>query len=250
MRRASFHRFSVKDRGRIRGFDSTADMNDADITGVDTASDPYFANVVALLHMNGANKSSTYTDVTGKTWTRTGSIEITNAAKKFGTGSSYHDGTGLISTPNHADFNFGTGDFTVEAWAWFTSFATARCIVGNYQGTTAGWTLQVNSSGKLGFNCTGDGFDVTSASTLVANRWYHLAAARAGTSLKLFLDGVQEASATDSQNITSTAVCAIGRIATVATAFHGGFIDEVRITKGVARYTGTFSPPLAAFPDN
>ena len=81
-------------------------------------NDPYWANVVLLLHMDGTDGSTTFTDSSSyaRAMTAAGNAQIDTAEFKFGTASGLFDGTGdSVQTPNGADFQF-LGDFTVEAW--------------------------------------------------------------------------------------------------------------------------------------
>lgn len=215
--------------------------------------DPYFANVVALLHGNGADTSTTIIDdsASGKTYTANGNAQIDTAQSKFGGASMLFDGTGdYISTPHHADHEFGTGDFTVECWVRFNSLAGGPCMISNYQSAADGWSLFTDGSAKLVFNCTGDGVDAQGVTTLTTGVWYHVAASRTGSTLKLFLDGVEEDSVTNSALITCTVPMTIGRLGSFAGLYLNGWIDDVRITKGVGRYTAGFTPPAVEFPDS
>lgn len=86
--------------------------------------DPYWANVVSLLHMDGANGSTTFTDQKGKTWTPNGNVQISTAQSVFGGSSAAFDGVNdSLSIASHADFGFGTGDWTVECFVRQTTTA-------------------------------------------------------------------------------------------------------------------------------
>jgi hypothetical protein len=220
-------------------------------TAVMAAVDANFASVVLLLHGDGADGSTTATNSasTGHVMSANGNAQIDTAQFKFGGASMLFDGTGdFWAMANHADMNF-PGDFTIEAWIRFASVAADAVICGNYQNSTNGWTLQLYL-GKLCFFATGDGVDSQGTTTVSANTWYHVAVSRTGSTLKLFLDGVQEDSDTNSASLTSTANFCVGRTGSVAGAYMNGWIDDLRITKGVGRYTGTFSVPAAAFPNS
>ena len=216
------------------------------------ALDVHLANVVALLHMNGSNGSTTCTDSanTPKTYTAVASAQISTAQSKFGGASALFDGNAdSFTTPNSADFNFGTGDFTVEGWLRPASTGTQRAVIGTYQDASNGWLIQVLTD-KLVCNLSGDGADLTGTTSLAANTWYHFAVSRSGTDARLFINGTIEASATDSTNITSTATLNVaGFPGFAANCFHG-YLDDIRITKGVARYTANFTAPTSAYPDS
>lgn len=218
--------------------------------------DPYWANVAALLHFDGADASTTFTDQTGKTWTASGNAQLDTAQSKFGGASLLLDGSGdYASTPNGTAFQMGSGDFTVEAWVRRNGVGV---IMGNWRGSIpemCGWLLNVDASGKLNLS-TGVGTSNvahTSATTVPSGVFSHVAAVRSGTSIFLFIDGVKDANTytrTGALNHEPSEPVSIGavQISTSPAAFFTGHIDEVRITKGVARYTADFTPPTAAFP--
>ena len=152
-----------------------------------------------------------------------------------------------LSTPVNTGFDFGTGDFTIETWVNFTSLPSVQAIVTNYLNSTTGWTLEALSTGWIFYN--GDIAQIQYVSTPVINTWYHIAVARSGTSLKMFLNGAQVASATNSTNITgSTNGVAIGALlGTLYGVF--GYVSNLRVVKGTAVYTANFTPsttPLTA----
>lgn len=214
-------------------------------------TDPSFASVVLLLHGNGADQSTTFTDSSAgaRTISQFGNSELDTAEYKYGAASIKFDGAGdYISAPSSTDWDFGTGDFTVEFWIRWNAFpAQSGTIIGNYPGT---WALQYrpDTSNKIIWY---NGSSLFSASlTLSTGTWYHFAICRSGTSLRIFVDGVQSGStATDSTNYNSTNSLTIGELRSFGQNING-WLDDIRITKGVARYTSTFTPPTAAFPDS
>lgn len=221
-------------------------------TGTLAAVDAHYASVVLLLHGEGADGSTTATNnaSNGLTLGANGNAQVDTAQFKYGSASLLYDGNGDFWTiGNHADFNFGTGDFTIECFVRFNGVGTAQALASTYQNSTNGWSLEL-SSAKMIFNATGDGVDLQGTSTLTTNTWYHVAVSRTGTTLKLFVDGTEEHSVTNSANITSTAVFATGRLGGLGADYMDGWIDEMRITKGVGRYTANFTVPAAAFPDS
>jgi hypothetical protein len=213
-------------------------------------SDPYFSSVVSLLHLDGANGATTFTDVKGKTWLTYGDAKLSTTDPKFGSAALLLDGTGdYAESQTSADWQFGTGDFTVEFWVRFGSTAATTSLLSNYTDSSGGFTVQYRNTGVLRVGW-GDPalLDVSwSPSTGV---WYHVAVARVGSTIRTFVDGALLGSATNSTNInTNTAFC-LGRLGTFALQHLNGRIDEVRITNGVGRYTAAFTPPSAPFPDS
>lgn len=175
---------------------------------------------------------------------------------KFGGGCLYLDGASYAECPASADWNFGTGDFTVEAWVKRSAGGVWQAIVGQWNNTTdKSWSMYVGPSNDLAFftkDATFDHYTGTGGSAqLPAGEWVHCAASRQGDTLRLFLNGELKATNTSFAGYAvgvSGTVLRIGRAVAVTDPFTG-YIDDVRITKGVARYTENFTPPAQAFPD-
>lgn len=219
--------------------------------------DPDFASVGLLLHMDGSNGSTTFTDNSSNNLTVSvfGNAQVSTSNPKFGSGSLLLDGTGdYLEVPDDPDWDFGTGNYTVEAWIYLSSTAVfAAPIVG--RGTTSAlrsWGVRFlgSASGSTRLSW----YRPTQTAVFVnwspsVNTWYHVAACRSGTSLRFFVDGSQVGStATDNQDYDARAYAV--RVGYDGTNFFPGQIDEVRVTKGVARYTANFTPPTAPFPDS
>lgn len=225
---------------------------------IGAVADPYLTSVTALLHFDGTNGATTFTDLKGSTWTRTngasGAATISTAQNKFG-GSSLSVGNngsydGIV-TNNSDYFKFGSGDFTVEAWVYPTSFSQVGVIFAASATTgDLGFIFEVDTSGHI-IVTSSTTTHATSSTTLSLNTWSHVAASRTGTTLTLWINGVQGASVTNSKNFSEQGPVSIGVIQSGSlggSAFQG-YIDELRVTKGVGRYTGAFSVPYAAFQD-
>lgn len=167
------------------------------------------------------------------------------------------DGTGdYLSIPDSADWDFGTGDFTIEFWARPVSLPVNDGIIGAAIGIASqtGWVLQGSGDGQkvqLTSNASGSWqLDVKMTNSLTLAVWQHVALARNGNTMKWFVDGVENGSA-DVTGYTyndASAGSTIGRAFTdIDNYYFDGHIDEVRISKGVARYTANFTPPTAPF---
>lgn len=225
---------------------------------VGTPGDPNFATVVSLLHLNGANTSTTITDTasTPLTWAVVGNAQISTTQSRFGGASLLLDGTGdWIETSNVAGFQWGTGDFTAECWVRTTD--NNFCLFDAYQTTLANcWQLFVNSSGYLlwySSNGTSAQLVLTGGTTAVNDgSWHHVAASRASGTLRLFVDGALVGSAADTRNYTAPSKVAVGAQVTTRNATYdlAGHVDEARWDKGFARYTSAFTAPAAAFYDS
>lgn len=218
-------------------------------------TDTHFSSVKSLLHFNGTDASTTFTDQTGKIWTAVGNAQIDTAQSKFGGASGLFDGAGdSINTPSHTDHDFGSGDFTVEFFLRRNT-ATLGHIVGKWATTNRGWVVYSKANGNIQFSysTTGSNFiDPIDSGGLALNTWYHIAVVRSGSTLTLYINGVQR----ESSNIgaasffASTRILEVGHQNSINYAPLDGWIDELRITKGVARYVTDFTPPTAAFPES
>lgn len=174
-----------------------------------------------------------------------GNAQISTSVKKYGTGSLYFDGTGdNLNTRASPNLAFGTGDFTIECWVYANDVTS---LAGIYDGRGPGETPTiVIQSGTFKYFTNG-GFQITSSS-ISTSTWYHLAVSRSGTSTKLFVNGVQGGSTyTDSTNYVSTTPSFVGSLYDGSSL--NGYIDDLRITKGYARYTANFTAPTSALSD-
>ena len=157
----------------------------------------------------------------------------------------YFDGTGdYLSIASNSNFGFGTGNFTVECWIYPTSVAAAYIFDNRAAGAVQSVLLQFSSSGILNFS----GGILTAgifATVITANAWYHVACVRSGSTAYLFVNGASAGTDTISGSANLTNPLTIG-VKYDATLPFTGYIDDLRITKGVARYTSTFTPPTAA----
>jgi hypothetical protein len=167
-------------------------------------------------------------------------------------GSGYFDGSGdRLQIANTTEFDFGTGDFTVECWMHSAVEPTAYSIeyahlFGKGNGVFAGtWTLGYYQS-KIAISIPGN---LTQGSTIVpANTWNHFAVTRSSGTVRLFVNGVQDGSATITTDLTSTNTLNIGdRQASDGSGNYpfNGYISNVRVIKGTALYTSNFTPPTA-----
>jgi hypothetical protein len=189
-----------------------------------------------------------------------GNAQISTAQSKFGGGSMLFDGNGDgLFVPPSQNPNFGSGNFTIELWIYYNSLTGAQTIISNGYTTpvTNGWLVQTGTGdGKFNF------YKQTSPTTVVlvvadggsamsAGVWYHMAIVRNGTTTTIYRNGTSVGSATDTTTYTATAANFYVGGGT-STGFNGGFfngyIDDLRITRGVARYTANFTPPITPFP--
>lgn len=225
-------------------------------------SDPFFDDVVSLLHMDGPDASTTFTDEKGVVWTANGNAQIDTAQSKFGGASGLFDGTGdYITTPDSADFTFGTSDFTIEYWVRMNAAAGASGVYVFGQMSTSFaiangsvlMTFGASSTAPAILMASGSSFvvNISSSESLTLGVWYHVAATRSGNTFRLFVNGVQRATTTNASSANnSTHPISIGRPGAFNGAYFNGWLDDFRLTIGTARYTAGFTPPARAFPDN
>jgi hypothetical protein len=179
-----------------------------------------------------------------------GNAQISTSVVKFGTGSISLDGTGdyLDSGGSTVNFVFGTGDFTIEFWMYLNSTTQGHPIDFRPSSVNGAYpTLYITSNTLIYFV---DSSNRITSSSLSTSTWYHVAISRSGTSTKMFINGTQNGSTyTDSTNYLCKANGPRIGANDGGTGGVNGYIDDLRITKGVARYTTTFTPPTQAFPN-
>jgi hypothetical protein len=222
-------------------------------------TDPYFSSVKLLCHFDGSNGQTTTVDSSSnaRALTAVGAIALSTAQSKFGGSSSVSASSGsdkLWYAVDSADWHFSSGQFTVEAWVYFSSSPSSVQGVVSQWGSAGnlGWFFG-HVSGALAFYYSTTGSDnpnVGASWTPTLNTWYHIAADRdASNVLRVYLDGAVHASSTVSATFfNSTSQLEVS--GSIAWAGIEGFVDEIRVTKGVARYVGAFTPPTAAFPNS
>lgn len=226
-----------------------------------SSNDSYFSSVSLLLNMNGSNNSTTITDSSSSpiTVTAVGDAKISNTQSKFGGTSLALDGTGdygLINT-SMTSFEF-SGDFTIEGWWWFNvNNVGYQGLLGSSTGpdtTPTGFLLACETNNVLvfyGSSTTSWNTVVVSSQVPTINTWHHIAVSRIGNNVGLFYDGILIGTTTSSNFIRSGSALRVGGYQSFpggARSFNG-YIDDLRITKGVGRYACSFTPPSAPFPD-
>jgi hypothetical protein len=226
-----------------------------------------------LLLGNGTNGSTTITDSSPNafTITRNGDTNISTAQYPVGmTSSIYFDGTGdYLTVANNAVFDFGTGDFTIECWFYIAGNSATNndglrtaILLGTFpaSGTITGYALAIvgdatTTGTGLRFSnyVSSTGYDINYTATISQNTWHHFAAVRSGTTTTIYLNGASVASGTlGNQNVNAGSnALSIGRLGyTGYIQEFNGYISNVRITKGVARYTQKFNVPLPPLPSS
>lgn len=221
-------------------------------------SDPYFNQVSLLLHFDGAFSDSGPNKFTG---TASGNAGLSSNSY-FGSGGAVFDGNGdWITYPYDSALVMGVLDFTVEL------FVKLNFIPQNIYGDDASRLIgsSIGTFGNVGGDAMGLGIGTTSfylragygsynsaPLSWQTNRWYHLAATKSGRTIRLFLDGVVSNTYTNvdtnSTGCSNRIGCHTDGSGQTQRCFNG-WLDEVRITKGLARYTANFTVPTGPYPD-
>lgn len=215
------------------------------------------ANTVFLLHSDTTNGSTIFVDSSsagnggsGNNISISGNVIHSTAASKFGSSSIYFDQSSYLQITDSDDFSFGTGDFTIDFWV--------NCAVVN------DWTMMffmdqietiqmMYSTGNYGF-CfqTGEANDGYNASKVVpvAGEWNHLALVRNGATVTSYINGtVGKVKTVNAVSMNDPTVITIGLGGSGWNTKLNGYIDEFRISKGIARWTEDFTPPTAPYGD-
>jgi hypothetical protein len=179
-----------------------------------------------------------------------GNAQISTSVSKFGGGSMAFDGTGdYLVEPTNVNFGYGTGDFTIELWLYLNNTTADMNIFSNLSsgGGTNPHIYFDNSSDRIYYYTTGA--NRITSSVVVANTWYHVAVSRASGSTRMFINGTQVGSTyTDTNDYGASAPLWLGTSFNISSTLNG-YIDDLRITKGVARYTANFTPPTSQLQD-
>ena len=188
-----------------------------------------------------------------------GNAQISTSVKKFGTGSMAFDGSGdYLLMPLNTQLQLGSGNFTIEFWLNLVSRDTSgACIFANYNSFTTGALSffaghATSSSTKYQIACNGTFPAIQSSANVAYNQWDHFAIVRNGNTLTLYINGTADGTF----SMTGISVDGVGSNWIVGAALDAltnyelnGYLDEFRITKGVARYTANFTAPTAPFPN-
>jgi len=226
--------------------------------------DPYFNNVSLLLHFDGASGSTDFVDNSSKLQVVNyeGSTSLNNTNYKFGSASAYFNSLGSkVYVANSPDFVFGSADFTIECWVYIvTGQAYARIIHFGpfWQSNNAFNLLAIDADypNKITFARYKLGVSRLCVSTLDIKRdtWYNVAVTRKDGIFRLFINGILESTNSNYVGITieentTTTVTVGSAITTSGGEDLIGYVDELRITKGIARYVSNFTVQTESFPN-
>lgn len=229
-------------------------------SGLTVPTDPYWANVVLLYQMSGANGSTTFTDssTAGTNGTSVNGAALTTANFQFAP-SSFRSNVGPSApyiTFSNTNLSFGTSPVTVDCWLYYSSSEATdfgpildnggQGIYLSYGNVNTNLLFFSANSGGLGSN-------VGVAHGMTNNTWNFISFVRNGSTCYIFVNGTIIQTIT---GVTATLSPASGSLAYIntysgtlgSTYWLGGNLQELRITKGIARYTSNFTPPTGPFP--
>lgn len=213
-----------------------------------------------LIHGNGSDGATTFRDASSghKSISVVGSAQVDTAQSVFGGASIYLPTNSCLTLADSADWYFGTGDFTIDCWVRYAGLpgdSVGAGYVGQIVSDSNYWFFgtwkDAGSTHKLRFAQFENGsltlFRQYSWATIATNTWYHVAVVRTGNTFIIFLNGVNVSQGDDTDDVANFAAgLYIGRM-TLSGHYLNGWLDEVRVSKGIARWTTDFTPPTDAY---
>ena len=166
--------------------------------------------------------------------------------------SCQFSGSNYLSAAANAAFAFGTGDFTVEAWVQRTGGSGYQPVcqsdaIGS--STNDKWFFAVTNTGLVFSTHSSGGFSVTTTTTFTTGQWYHVAVTRSSGTMYMFINGVSTAFTTSGTpsgySLSQNGVVVGGMSNSPSPTYFTGYISDLRLIKGAAQYTATFTPPAA-----
>ncbi len=208
-----------------------------------------FDDVVLLARFDGPDGATTTVDDSNSNHalTMNGSAQIDTAESRFGSGSALFDDldASVLTAADSADWDFGAGEFTVEGWVRFESLGSYSGLISQSDISTddVGWLIDHIPSNQIRFHYSPDGTNagrvrLEASWVPTVGVWHHIAVDRdASHNLRLYVDG-------DALINTTVATPFHDASTELRIGFrHDGWMDDVRVTKGAARYAGSFTPP-------
>ncbi|KPA13494.1 Cadherin-like protein, partial [Candidatus Magnetomorum sp. HK-1] len=210
-----------------------------------------------MIHSDNDNGDTNFTDssLNHHTITSNGNVNHSNVTSKFGKSSNYYDGSGdYLQIPASSDFSFGTDDFTIDFWAYLLDVSRNNqgilSTVGTINNYTDGWRVAWETAGSRGFEFRSYNSEIASTGTagFQNNTWYHIAIVRKDGIVKIYANGIEKGSVTNNANIISTVNLENGRTYSGYNDYYlNGYLDEIRISNGIARWTENFTPPYYSY---
>lgn len=229
------------------------------IASVSGTTDPYFANVEMLLHCNGINGSTVFTDNASspKALVGSGNAQISTAQSRFGGASLLLDASDDYLTMTPA-ISLASGDFTFEFEIFFTTSITSAPVLTRRAGGDGWWLGALYSSGNLLLVwqhwTTGGTYRTTQVDVpgYTVNTWIPVCFERIGTTISVYSSGILR-STYDPGDLpgSGASVCQIGQDTGATGATLNGYLDEIRLTRRTGgRYAGAYTPATAPFPNS
>jgi len=215
------------------------------------ASDDEFNRVSFLSHFDGTNNgvNSTFDDGSDSNHTITTNGDVTQGSfNPYGTNWAVDfskDDNPRLSCGSSSDFTFGTGDFTVEFFVFFYSLTSYQTpMSAGYSNDSGGMFIQTgNGDGKFQFRSGGSALVSETTSDDEANKWYHIAFSRQSGTLRVYRNGVQTGTASNSTNLNRVGNILIGSDQDFNI---DGLLSNFRLVKGTSLYNSNFTPPASA----
>jgi len=212
-----------------------------------------------LSHFDGENNAVESNDEVAGAFTFSGAAKLSTTQKKFGATSLSVLAAGHVKVPNSENYNLGAGDFTIDFWyypvtagALASSFMCAQCDAASTATKRQSSICAVVTTRKLRFYFWDDSANIltSSDSTVVFTNnsaWYHIAVVRYGNTITGYINGVPQCTldVTGKTLQSSDQDFVIGNLGVyVGDTYAKGYIDEFRLSKGIARWTADFSASL------
>ncbi len=207
--------------------------------------DPYFSSVVLLTHLDGADGSTTFVDSSsyGRTITPAGGVQIDTANFEFGGASAWFNSVGdSLRCAQSSDFDLFGGDFTAEGWYYTGSNAGNQCVLEFGANNNNRLNLSIVAGSLLIYEQIPGGAVLITASAPPINTWNSWCMEKSGATLTLYINGAVAGTAMGASYPSGALYCDIGRSIHGAGGDFNGWEDEIRVTKGVARYGGAYTP--------
>ena len=215
-----------------------------------TLGDLHFPKVRLLLPLDGSNGATATSDSSNdnRTITFVSSATIATAQSKFGGSSLYiPDGSSRITTPGTSSMN-AAGDFTMEVWIYNSSSNDYPTLLENGASSNSLAIYLANTASSQVLRMWNNGSATNFSSTLPQNEWYHFALVRSGSTVKLYVNGTADSTTRSDSNSYAfgSNTLHIGGHPSLTSYGFQGYLDDFRLTIGLARYTSNFTPPASS----
>lgn len=216
-----------------------------------------------ILHMDGGDDGESFIDsfMTNHNVSESGNVQITKEKNKFCRSAKFDGASGYLSIDDSDDWNFGNQNFTIDLWVYPTEIPSNKFFVSSWQTAGTGkreFAFGSNISSQFYFvaqDSTNENSSLINLSggDIKANEWQHVAVVRDGTDAYLFVNGVKKA---EQNNVNGTIIDGSADLlidgvwdssGANAERLFDGYLDEVRISKGVARWDSDFTPPNSPY---